>query len=79
METTHTSRPSHALGCSARDCGWEDCPRCILNNAAPELLEAAKIISGWADRISEEVTMGPGDNKVLKKLRAAVARAEGGK
>ena len=48
-----------------------------LWKAAPELLEAAKIISGWVDRVAEEVTMGPDDNRALSQLRAAIAKATG--
>ena len=42
----------------------------------PELLEAAKIISGWVERVAEEVTMGPDDQKALNNLRAAIVKAE---
>lgn len=52
------------------------CPYCRIRDAAPDLLEAAKVISGWIERVSEEVTMGPDDNKALNNLRAAIAKAQ---
>ena len=56
---------------------FEDTPdNARLIAAAPELLQAAKIISGWIDRVAEEVTMGPDDQRALNALRAAIAKAE---
>lgn len=43
----------------------------------PGLLEAAKIMAGWVERVAEEVTMGPDDLRVLKNLRDAISKAEG--
>ena len=47
------------------------------NKINMELLEAAKVISEWVERVSEEVTMGPDDNKALNNLRAAIAKTQG--
>lgn len=47
-----------------------------LISAAPELLAKAKVVAGWIERVAEEVTMGPDDNKALNELRAAIRKAE---
>ena len=72
------TKTKHMPGIWCRQGPWGQwCFKCkYLLDAAPDLLESAKIISDWVERVADEVTMGPDDNKALNNLRAAIATAE---
>ena len=53
----------------------EPCARCILEHAAPELLEALKKIVAWHDCFPP--TSGEADLPIISQARAAIAQAEG--
>lgn len=53
---------------------YPDCPRCIIQRAAPELLSAAKLTVTWYDNYIADKTGNILDE--IPELRAAIAKAE---
>ena len=74
-----TQGPSFKVSGEDQDINGVQFCMCQKHAAALDLLEAAKIISGWIERVAEEVTMGPDDQRALNNLRAAIKKAEGEK